>query len=74
MPKPDPVSGALDYWRIIVSRLSEFVISDTWHTTGLADSGSLDYSVKDLFLFEEHSFSFSQPFREERFIVLQMQS
>ncbi|CAH2801053.1 MAG: hypothetical protein CBARDCOR_5861 [uncultured Caballeronia sp.] len=76
MPELDPVSGAPDYWRIIVSRPSEFVISDTWHTTGLAGSGSLDYSVKDLFLFVLKSTAFRFPNRSGRgrFIVLQMQS
>lgn len=31
-------------------------IHDTWYTTGLAGSGSNDYSVKDVFVPEAHSF------------------
>lgn len=62
-PEPDPVSGAAQHWRVVVSKPSAFHISDTWHTTGLAGSGSLDYSTSALFIPEEHSFSFSQPFR-----------
>lgn len=60
----DPITGAAKHWRVVVSKPSEFEISDTWHTTGLAGSGSLDYSVRDLFIPDEHTFSFSQPVRE----------
>ena len=64
VPEQDPISGTPEHWRVIVSKPSEFHITDTWHTTGLAGSGSFDYSAKNLFVPEEHSFSFSAPFRE----------
>ncbi len=38
----------------------EVTIHDTWHTTGLAGSGSNDYSVTDVFVPEGHAF---QPLR-----------
>ena len=38
----------------------EVTIHDTWHTTGLAGSGSNDYSVTDVFVPEAHGF---QPLR-----------
>ena len=40
-----------------------FEIIDTWHTTGLAGSGSNDYGCADLFVPNEHTFSFVDPTR-----------
>ena len=34
---------------------------DTWYTTGLAGSGSNDYTVTDLFVPERHVFRFGDP-------------
>ena len=34
-------------------------VIDNWHTTGLAGSGSCDYTITDVFVPEEHSFGFS---------------
>ncbi|CDH00277.1 acyl-CoA dehydrogenase family protein [Xenorhabdus bovienii] len=62
-PEIDPITGAPEHWRVIVSKPSKFNITDTWYTTGLAGSGSLDYSVSELFIPEEHSFSFAKPYR-----------
>lgn len=59
-PNPLPVGGRA-HWRIIVARPDQFEISDTWYTTGLAGSGSRDYRAKDLFVPEEHTFSFANP-------------
>ncbi|CDG88904.1 acyl-CoA dehydrogenase family protein [Xenorhabdus bovienii] len=59
----DPITGEEQHWRIMVAKPEQFNIIDTWHTTGLAGSGSLDYSVEKLFVPEKHSFSFSQPYR-----------
>ncbi|MGW1500954.1 acyl-CoA dehydrogenase family protein [Streptomyces mirabilis] len=59
-PNPQPVGGRA-HWRIIVAKPKQFEISDTWHTTGLAGSGSRDYRAKDLFVPEEHTFSFANP-------------
>jgi indole-3-acetate monooxygenase len=36
--------------RIALAPASQFEIIDTWHSTGLAGSGSNDYRVKDLFV------------------------
>ncbi|MEV5727883.1 MULTISPECIES: acyl-CoA dehydrogenase family protein [Streptomyces] len=62
-PEPDPVTGDPVHWRVMVARPDQYEIVDTWHTTGLAGSGSCDYRVTDLFVPEEHSFSFRVPRR-----------
>lgn len=62
-PEPDPVTGEPTHWRVLVSRPDAYTFHDTWHTTGLAGSGSQDYSCEDLFVPEERSFSFSDPRR-----------
>lgn len=59
--EPNPRSGGPMYWRLMVARPEEFEIIDTWHTTGLAGSGSRDYKATDLFVPEEHSFSLGEP-------------
>jgi indole-3-acetate monooxygenase len=46
-------------WRLMLVRPSEVTVFDTWHTTGLRGSGSLDYEITDVFVPEEHSFSFA---------------
>jgi alkylation response protein AidB-like acyl-CoA dehydrogenase len=61
-PEPNPNGGPV-HWRIMMARPDVFDIVDTWFTTGLAGSGSRDYKVSDLFVPEEHSFSFAQPKR-----------
>lgn len=63
VPEQDPITGTEQHWRVIVARPAEFTIMDTWHTTGLSGSGSLDYSVDNLFVPEAHSFSFAAPYR-----------
>jgi indole-3-acetate monooxygenase len=42
-------------------RLSQCEILDTWHTTGLCGTGSNDLVVRDVFVPEEHTFSFQDP-------------
>jgi alkylation response protein AidB-like acyl-CoA dehydrogenase len=42
-------------------RLSQCEILDTWHTTGLRGTGSNDVVVHDVFVGQEHSFSFQDP-------------
>ncbi|MEU6737189.1 acyl-CoA dehydrogenase family protein [Streptomyces physcomitrii] len=59
-PEPGP-QGAPGNWRIMIARREEFEVLDTWHTTGLAGSGSNDYRAQDLFVPEEHSFSLGAP-------------
>ncbi|GLW30928.1 acyl-CoA dehydrogenase [Actinoplanes regularis] len=62
-PEPSP-HGAPIHWRIMIAPQREFEILDTWHTTGLAGSGSRDYQVQDLFVPEERSFSLREPHRD----------
>jgi alkylation response protein AidB-like acyl-CoA dehydrogenase len=61
-PEPDPGGGPV-HWRIMLARPEDYEITDTWHTTGLAGSGSRDYAVTDLFVPEERSFSLAEPHR-----------
>ncbi|MFE0275572.1 acyl-CoA dehydrogenase family protein [Streptomyces sp. NPDC058992] len=58
-PEPGP-RGAPEHWRIVVAPVTAFEIMDTWHSTGLAGSGSHDYRVENLFVPEEHTFSFAE--------------
>ncbi|MER5888594.1 acyl-CoA dehydrogenase family protein [Streptomyces sp. NPDC001941] len=59
----DPVTGAATHWRVMMARPAAYTFHDTWHTTGLAGSGSQDYSCEDLYVPDEHSFSFTDPKR-----------
>ena len=60
-----PVFGpdATPVVRTVVARADRFEIIDTWHTTGLAGSGSNDYTCRDLFVPVEHTFSLAEPVR-----------
>ncbi|MER6046711.1 acyl-CoA dehydrogenase family protein [Streptomyces sp. NPDC001793] len=51
------------HWRIVIARREDFTVHDSWYTTGLAGSGSCDYSTEDLFVPEEHAFSLLEPRR-----------
>ena len=42
-------------------RLSQCEILDTWYTSGLCGAGSNDRVVRDVFVPEEHTFSFQAP-------------
>lgn len=57
--------GGIAEWRVLMARPSEFELIDTWHTTGLQGSGSYDYRCEDLFIPEEHTFSFFEPPQRE---------
>ncbi|NUT52013.1 MAG: acyl-CoA dehydrogenase [Saccharothrix sp.] len=48
-------------WRVMLVRPEEVETADTWHTTGLRGSGSRDYAITDVFVPEDHSFSFGTP-------------
>jgi alkylation response protein AidB-like acyl-CoA dehydrogenase len=48
-------------WRVLLVRPGEVKMIDTWHATGLAGSGSIDYEMDDVFVPEEHTFSFGKP-------------
>lgn len=51
-------------WRVIVAPPDAYTIEDTWYTTGLRGTGSNDYRAEDLFVPEEHTFSFYEPKRD----------
>lgn len=53
------------FWRILLAKRDAFEILDTWYTTGLRGTGSNDYRAQDLFVPEEHSFSYLQPAKRE---------
>jgi indole-3-acetate monooxygenase len=61
-PVNDELTGGPE-WRIMLAPADAYELIDTWHTTGLAGSGSLDYAVDDLVIPEEHSFAFNRPVR-----------
>jgi alkylation response protein AidB-like acyl-CoA dehydrogenase len=42
---------------------SDVEVLDTWHTTGLAGSGSCDYTITDVFVPAEHAFTLADVFR-----------
>lgn len=60
-----PVMSArgMPEWRVMLAPAASWQVLDTWHTTGLAGSGSNDYVTQDLFVPEEHSFSLFEPAR-----------
>jgi alkylation response protein AidB-like acyl-CoA dehydrogenase len=48
-------------WRVMMVRPREVKLIDNWQTTGLAGTGSMDYTAHDVFVPAEHSFSFREP-------------
>jgi len=61
-PVPSRDNPALPFeFRIMFAPASGFVIEDSWHTTGLAGSGSTHYAAEHLFVAEAHSFSLFDP-------------
>ena len=46
---------------VMCAPASSWTVLDTWHTTGLAGSGSNDYTATELFVPERHAFRFSDP-------------
>ena len=51
--------------RTAVARADRFEVIDTWHTTGLAGSGSNDYACQGLFVPVEHTFSLAEPVKRD---------
>jgi alkylation response protein AidB-like acyl-CoA dehydrogenase len=45
----------------ILAPASSFEIEDTWHSLGLAGSGSHHYNARDVFVPERHTFTFAGP-------------
>jgi alkylation response protein AidB-like acyl-CoA dehydrogenase len=62
-----PVLGerGLPLWRVMMAPAASFEVLDTWYTTGLAGSGSHDYTTEDLFVPAEHTFSLLEPVRRK---------
>jgi indole-3-acetate monooxygenase len=52
-------------WRVMMAPASSWQVLDTWYTTGLAGSGSNDYTTSDLFVPQEHTFSLLDPPRRK---------
>jgi indole-3-acetate monooxygenase len=52
-------------WRVAVLPATDVDIIDTWHSTGLAGSGSHDYAIKNLHVPAEHTWLFGAPGRRE---------
>ncbi|RYJ05853.1 MAG: acyl-CoA dehydrogenase, partial [Actinomycetales bacterium] len=48
-------------WRVMLADPSQYEIVDTWHTTGLAGTGSRDYTTTGIDVPREHSVSFAEP-------------
>ncbi|MER5641828.1 acyl-CoA dehydrogenase family protein [Kitasatospora sp. NPDC002227] len=57
----NPRTGKPGYWRIYFAPVEQLDVQETWDTTGLRGSGSKDYRVTDMFVPEEHTFSFAEP-------------
>ncbi|GAA2393772.1 acyl-CoA dehydrogenase family protein [Catellatospora methionotrophica] len=57
-PEPGPDGTSPGSLALLVPRAAVEVI-DTWHTTGLAGSGSCDYTISDVFVPQEHTFTFA---------------
>jgi alkylation response protein AidB-like acyl-CoA dehydrogenase len=55
------IRGGAPQTRIAFAPASHFEIIDTWHSTGLAGSGSNDYRVKDLFVPDAHTLTQDDP-------------
>jgi len=56
--RPVPGPGGHPQTRLTFFPASQVEIFDTWHTTGLAGSGSHDWGVADVFVPEERCFDF----------------
>jgi alkylation response protein AidB-like acyl-CoA dehydrogenase len=57
---PEPgVDGSPHRSILLMVPRSDVEVLDTWHTTGLAGSGSCDYTITDVFVPEERAFTFA---------------
>jgi alkylation response protein AidB-like acyl-CoA dehydrogenase len=56
-PEPGP-NGIPHASTLLVVPRSDVEVVDTWHTTGLAGSGSCDYTITDVFVPTERTFTF----------------
>lgn len=53
--------GGVPHWRILMVPPGDVELVDSWYATGLAGSGSLDYTISDVFVPAERTFSFAEP-------------
>ena len=51
--------GGGPVWRVALMPRGDVDVIDTWHTTGLAGSGSCDYAAENLFIPAERTFAFA---------------
>lgn len=56
-PEPGPAGEPRDSRVMMVPR-QQVELVDTWYTTGLAGSGSCDYTITDVYVPQEHTFTF----------------
>lgn len=56
----DRIDGS-PHWRVLMVPPGDVELVDNWHPTGLAGSGSLDYTISDVFVPAERTFSFADP-------------
>jgi alkylation response protein AidB-like acyl-CoA dehydrogenase len=61
--EPVLTAAGLPEFRVMMAPAASWQVIDTWHTTGLAGSGSNDYTTQDLFVPAERSFSLLEPTR-----------
>ena len=52
-------------WRISLLPASAYQVLDTWYTTGLAGSGSCDYTAEGVFVAAERTFTFADGARRD---------
>ncbi|MFI9380003.1 acyl-CoA dehydrogenase family protein [Kutzneria sp. NPDC052558] len=57
--QPFPGSGSHDS-RLFMVRREDVTTMDNWETTGLAGTGSCDYTITDVFVPEDHALVFSE--------------
>ena len=55
------LKGAAPEMRLVAAAAPKWEILDTWHTLGLAGTGSTDYIAKDIFIPERHTIAFGTP-------------
>jgi alkylation response protein AidB-like acyl-CoA dehydrogenase len=58
-------NGGAPTMRLMAAPATSFEVVDTWHTTGMRGTGSYDFRAANLFIPEEHTFSFTQPPKRE---------
>jgi alkylation response protein AidB-like acyl-CoA dehydrogenase len=59
------MNGGAPAMRLMAAPASSFEVLDTWYTTGMRGTGSYDFRASNLFIPEEHSFTFTQPPKRE---------